>query len=269
MRRFASVLTRLDPDADYLNFGVPGYSTDQELLLLDPQVLGYAPDAVWLAFYLGNDLLDNALDYPLQADQAKPRFELLGDGSLVLGNVPVPLEEKGAVARQRTIDEIVYGDSLDAHRALLDRLVGSSHLLGRLVTARGVIDDPELEAVLDARLAQQKRLLGALLAEFATNVRARGAVLVLIPLPGQSVVEQPRSPAAVFQRYVSRFVVSEAERLGIVVADPQAMLRAACGGSELPCFYRNEGHYTAVAHGLIGEFLSDSKRRRAAPGRPS
>ena len=97
----------------YLNFGVPGYSTDQEILLLDPQVFRESPDSVWLAFYLGNDILDNALDYPLQADQAKPMFELLNDGSLQLRNVPVPRDSKPAVARLRSIEEIVFGDALE------------------------------------------------------------------------------------------------------------------------------------------------------------
>lgn len=43
---------------EVLNFGVSGYGTGQEFLLLRDKVLAYRPDLVVLAFYNGNDVAD-------------------------------------------------------------------------------------------------------------------------------------------------------------------------------------------------------------------
>ena len=72
---FTAILNARGED-QYLNYGVPGTSTDQHLLLLDALLSGRVPDQVLLVIYLPNDILDVTLDYPLQADQAKPRFQL-------------------------------------------------------------------------------------------------------------------------------------------------------------------------------------------------
>jgi hypothetical protein len=264
---FVSRLNEIDPGTVYLNFGVPGYSTDQELQLLDPQVFRESPDSVWLAFYLGNDILDNALDYPLQADQAKPMFELLDDGSLQLRNVPVPRDSKPAVARLRSIEEIVFGTALKSRRTVVDRVRDSSHLFGRLLPRATVEDDDSLEAILRARLDKHARLLSALLGKLSAELGARGVDLLVVPLPGQSLVEQPRSAAGVFQAYILDLLAAETARSDIVFVDPLDALRAACGTSHR-CFYPNEGHYTAMAHTEIATFLVDQKRERAALGRP-
>ena len=46
---------------EVLNFGVCGYGTAQEFLVLENCVWEYAPDIVLLAFFPGNDVLDNSL----------------------------------------------------------------------------------------------------------------------------------------------------------------------------------------------------------------
>ncbi len=67
------------------NYAVPGYGTDQELLLFQRDVLPSAPDVVIVAVYLGNDLRDNAdsgtWQYP------KPYFvREAGDGLRLTGS---------------------------------------------------------------------------------------------------------------------------------------------------------------------------------------
>ena len=72
---------------------MPGYSTDQEYLLVKERVVYFQPDVILLVVYLANDLFDNTLPYPLQADNAKPYFENTDQG-LTLCNQPVPREKK-------------------------------------------------------------------------------------------------------------------------------------------------------------------------------
>jgi len=61
----------------YLNFSIPGYSTNQEYLLMEKRIFAFSPDAVLLMVYLGNDIFDNALPFPLQAENAKPYYALI------------------------------------------------------------------------------------------------------------------------------------------------------------------------------------------------
>jgi hypothetical protein len=267
---FVSALSRLDPGADYLNFAVPGYSTDQELLL-SRRILGrYRPDVVMLGFYLGNDLLDNALDYPLQADQGKPYFQRRDDGSLALRNVPVPRGGKPAVARARTIESIVFGEAFEQRRWWLLRLHSASHLLQRLPIGNSIADtEDELRLLFATRLEMHRQLLSAELDAMNADVHLLGAELVLLVLPGNSLIEQPNSPAGAFQKAVAEFVVAEAARLGVMVVDPTAELRVACQAASTPCFHPNEGHYRPVAHRIIAELLWRSGKERAAGGRPS
>ena len=65
-----------------------------------------------LVVYLGNDILDNMLSYPLQAEQAKPFFVLDKEQQLVTKNIPVPRIIKPAVLRSNTLTTIIFGDSL-------------------------------------------------------------------------------------------------------------------------------------------------------------
>jgi hypothetical protein len=72
------------PDLEALNFGVDGYGTDQELLLLERAGLAFRPHVVVLNFCVRNDHFDNALPVALYDGRSpKPYFTLEG-GRLVL-----------------------------------------------------------------------------------------------------------------------------------------------------------------------------------------
>ena len=58
--------------AEVINFGVSGYGTAQELLMLRHQVWSYSPDIVILAFVTGNDIRNNSRI--LEQENRKPYF---------------------------------------------------------------------------------------------------------------------------------------------------------------------------------------------------
>lgn len=62
---------------EVLNFGVSGYGTAQELLVLRHYVWDYEPDLVLLAFTTGNDVQNNYP--PLEPVKARPFFHLKND----------------------------------------------------------------------------------------------------------------------------------------------------------------------------------------------
>ena len=66
---------------EVMNFGVSGYGTAQELLLLRNWVWDYSPDIVLLAFFTGNDVRNNSV--LLEPSKASPFFTLQ-DGRLKL-----------------------------------------------------------------------------------------------------------------------------------------------------------------------------------------
>lgn len=69
------------PRFEVLNFGIAGFGTAQEYLLLRTRVTAYHPDLVLVAFFTGNDVVDNSR--ALSVDPLKPYF-VLQDGRLIL-----------------------------------------------------------------------------------------------------------------------------------------------------------------------------------------
>jgi hypothetical protein len=64
-----------------MNFGVDGYGTAQELIMLRRKVWQYSPDIVVLGIFLGNDVRNNSV--ALEADRCRP-FYRYHDGHLSL-----------------------------------------------------------------------------------------------------------------------------------------------------------------------------------------
>ena len=69
---------------EVLNFGVSGYGTAQELLMLRHKAWNFDPDFVLLAFLTGNDVLNNSKT--LEPEKIRPFFSLNGEGKLILDN---------------------------------------------------------------------------------------------------------------------------------------------------------------------------------------
>ena len=70
--------------AEVLNFGVSGYGTAQEYLTLRRQIAPLHPNLVLLAFYVGNDVMNNSLALNGTDQKAKPYFVALPSGELRL-----------------------------------------------------------------------------------------------------------------------------------------------------------------------------------------
>jgi len=80
-QRLASCANLYGKRIEVLNFGVPGYGTAQELIMLRQQVWDYSPDMILLAFSTGNDVRDNSP--ALSQDGPRPFF-VYRNGQLVL-----------------------------------------------------------------------------------------------------------------------------------------------------------------------------------------
>jgi hypothetical protein len=65
---------------EVLNFGVSGFGTAQEYVVLESQAIRYSPDLVLLQFTNGNDLRDNS--FALDPEKGRPYYMLGADGKL-------------------------------------------------------------------------------------------------------------------------------------------------------------------------------------------
>ena len=243
---FADRLNAGLPRARFFNRGVPGYSTDQERLLLDE-----LPDAlrrrVLLVVYLGNDLIDNLRTYPLQADHAKPRF-VLENGRLRLEGIPVPRAPKPAAARRESLATLVLGP--DAPR---------TGWLGRLELSRRLgLFQPRIrldEAELERRLAPSLALFRALVVDMRRTLKREGGHLAVVLLSGRSHVEEPGSPSAQYQDFLRRTLRADLTEMGLPVVDLAATLRDRYQRTGEALYHPFEGHLNRAGHERVATEL--------------
>ncbi len=88
--RFSDILERRLKGWEVINLAQAGYSTDQELLVLETEGLTYRPDIVILLFDR-NDVVEGNNAKIIDGMQPKPFFVEEG-GRLVLKNTPVPCD---------------------------------------------------------------------------------------------------------------------------------------------------------------------------------
>jgi hypothetical protein len=252
---FTACLAQSDPENEYLNFGVPGYSTDQEYLLQQEVAGKFQPEVYLLLFYLGNDIVDNLLHVPLQVQQEKPLFRLLEDDELTLTNVPVPSAEVKRTHDTVTLESIIYGDALAQAQNPLGRWLRTNRLL-EMVLPPPRLRTTELQAALEDRLIEQKRLQVALLQAMSETATAHGGKLVLALLPGMSYVTSPVSPSSLFQDHVRLFMLNTAEINHLKSIDVAGSMRELHDAGEgRDWFFPNEGHYTPAGHRIVAKII--------------
>jgi len=141
------------------NFGVHGFGTDQQLLVLEHDALAYHPDIVVLGFFV-EDILRNGLSF---RDYAKPMF-VLKNGALVLTDSPVPPPER-VLAEASGVRP--WSDLLHFVRTRLTGAIDGANL-------DDVVDDQGLSSLTHAILERMQR-----------DVAAAGAKLLVVIIPSR------------------------------------------------------------------------------------
>lgn len=243
---FVERLQAAESGNTYLNAAIPGYSTDQQLLYLRDRLATWQVDRVVLVVYLVNDLLDNELRFPLQADMGKPLF-LATPAGLELTNVPVPREPKPPEERARTLATMVLGSEA------ANTLPSEWQLIRTL--GLDASTDPALLAGMPARLAGPVDLFVQLITELRSLCETNNVALTLVLLPGRSVVEMPGSLSAAFQDELRRQILLRQAELGVALIDLSPQLRKRREASTERLFFPNEGHLNQAGHRVVAELL--------------
>ena len=236
----------------FVNFAVPGYSTDQEALLLERTILKFKPRAVLLVVYLGNDVFDNALPYPIQVNMGKPYF-VLEDGALKLENTPVPPVQKSVVDSREALRAAVLGEP-SPQSELLSIVARRSVLLALL--------RDRVESWQDHMPGFTRRFEPSLALFRALTWRIRGdceranCTLVLALIGGRSMVEQPGSLSAQYQEYLRSAILKSANSEGIAVIDLSSRLQEEARKGKQGFFFPNDGHLSPLGHATVAATLA-------------
>jgi len=154
--------------------GVPGYSTDQELLRWRRLAATIRPARVLLLFHQ-SDLVDNTRSSVVMGPERyfKPRFEVR-DGRVSLTGVPVPDKERLAPA-----------GVMESAKAWFRPLATYALVQSNLLRFNAPAADAGVQA---AAPPQTDEVTSALLAELAREVRAAGADLTVALVPASPAV---------------------------------------------------------------------------------
>lgn len=235
----------------FVNCGVPGYSTDQQMLVFERVVSPWRPARVLLVVYLGNDLLDNPRPFPLQVELGKP-FYSVHDGVLTLHNSPVPKLTKPPGDTQAAMRAAVLGqDNTEAPRSgLLANSVLFSALRERLFPER------RADVSFSIRLADELELFMALVNRLRTDCQNVNAPLILAILPGRSLVEEPGSLSGEFQEYFRASIVDWAANQDLPVIDLAEDLRREYRARPAKWYFPHDGHLTVEGHEQVAKLLA-------------
>lgn len=165
-------LRKVGYGAEVAGLGVGGFGTAQELLLFRAYARALDPQVVVLLFNPGNDVHDNSRG--LKRDPRLPYFHLEDDRLVESPFEPAPLWRARLSNRLRNLSQL-YALARDA-TARAGRAGGGVGLPDEFFVYR---QDPE------GVWAQAWKLTEAVLAEFAADVAASGAHLVVVIVPNQ------------------------------------------------------------------------------------
>ncbi len=255
---FVDILNRQNTSPDtLLNFGVPGFSTDQEFLLIKERVFYFEPQVIIVVVYLGNDLFDNQRAFPLQADNAKPYFELISDG-LRLKNAPVPRRTKPQSESQKDLRTIVLGEGFNPEK-LIEKFI-RRWLLMRLI--REAVFGESKKIQFGDRLTPALRLFYAIIAEMHRLCLEKHIELKLVLMPGKSFIERPGSISEQFQNHLRERIWKNRKRIGIEVIDLAKMMRTRYQKESRKWFYSHEGHLNPAGHRVVADILASALKKK-------
>ncbi|MGH9464517.1 MAG: SGNH/GDSL hydrolase family protein [Thermoanaerobaculia bacterium] len=261
---------------EFVNFGVAGYGTGQELLTLRHYAWSYEPDLVLLAFFVGNDVADNSSDLSFEQ---RPYFRVEG-GRLVVDwsfrdrwSYRLRASPAGA-ALYRIVDRSRVAQAVNhiLNRWRGRRLAEREGRLSRQGAAAAI--EPGIDVAIygppvDATWTAAWQTTEELLREIQREVEGHGAAMLLVTLSIGVQVHPDRALREAFQRelyvpdtfYADRRLETFARDAGIssLILAPELQQYAVAHGVPLHGFATSRlgfGHWNERGHALAGERIA-------------
>lgn len=238
----------------FVNCGVPGFSTDQELLLLDSILRDLQPDVVWLVIYLANDLLDIRQGRAIQVNQPKPFFEWR-EGRLERRHSPVPRQTVESPAAAPDLAFAMLGPELcrNSWRISLER----RFLLFQSLSDRW-LSPPDVTLAIAERLPPALDLFCALIRAMEEKCEKQSVRMRVAFMPGRSMVQKPDSIPGQYQRLVLGMLKTRPELNRLAALDLYPSLVSANQANPGRLFFPNDGHLTREGHEVVAKAIASS-----------
>jgi lysophospholipase L1-like esterase len=257
---------------EVLNFGVSGYGTAQELLMLRHKGWEYSPDLVILAFLTGNDIRNNSR--ALQNDSTRPYF-IERDGRLILDasfrdslafyvrNLEFSQKVFEHVRVLQVLREAEY--KIQAYIADLNHRNKVSGAVGSVIG----LDQMEYLEPQERLWTEAWEVTEKLIAQMRDEVREKGAEFLLVILSNPDQVHpDPRHRQELAAKlgvqdllYPDRRIVSWAERHDTAVLS--LVQPSATYAEERQVFLHGfsnatigDGHWNAEGHRVAGDLIA-------------
>jgi lysophospholipase L1-like esterase len=254
---------------EVLNFGVSGYGTAQEYLVLETTAQRYQPDLVILQFTNGNDVQNNS---PALDDEKSRPFYRLEAGGLVADN---SFAASAAFQSRKSLKAEVGRRLSDYSRIVqLARATKEGGLISRAhATAAPGLEEGLARAPLapprEAQWEEAWRVTEALIAQTGARARQLGAKFVLITVPYAIQVHPDPELRASFQKrlgvenlfYPDQRLAELGGRHGFqVVALAPHMQRMAEEGNRYFHGFQNSGmgrgHWNPEGHRVAADIVA-------------
>ncbi|NUN97373.1 MAG: SGNH/GDSL hydrolase family protein [Candidatus Omnitrophica bacterium] len=226
---YPAQLNNLLPQAEVINWGVPGYGTDQQLLLYERDGVRFKPDVVVLGFYT-RDLFRNDTWF---RSFSKPVFEVV-DGELALTHTEIisPTE----MVRQYTTGERRFETKglylLEYARRMFEKL------------ERRRVDETSPEWLVTSKIIER----------FARRARAEGSKPFLLILPHDEILEKEVSATS----DTARLLTEKSVELGMPSLDLTPILRETARKDPRPLY---KGHMTAWGNEVTARALLEALKK--------
>jgi lysophospholipase L1-like esterase len=261
---------------EVINFGVAGYSTDQELLLYQQKVKWYHPDLTIIVFHENDVWYNNQAYYGAWGRGKKPLFRI-DNGELILTNFPIP-RRTGHHTIKTTLNDHSY-----LYRWAKNQIKGNSTLYSIAVALKiaelpysseekrlipkefGIFQQTYSPAVREAW-----EITEALFAKLKEETKASGSDLLVFYVPMQAVVYDDRWEK-MKQYYnlmegewsserVSQELTNILERLEIKFLNPLEQMREHKNNpahSEDRLYFLHDGHWNIEGNRFTGEIIAE------------
>jgi hypothetical protein len=269
-----------------LNFGVSGYGTAQELLMLRHYAWQYHPDIVLLAFFTGNDVRNNSA--ALNDDPSVPYFIYKGD-RLVVDNSfrgrlrslklsPAEMEASNFLAAVRNHSRLVQllseARTMFGRRAAMKKAEEAKDDMAGQESAAAAggelgLDNEVYSPPRDATWAEAWRVTEGLIVEMRDEVQAHGAQFWVVTL---STGIQVYPIAATREAFMKRLGVDslfypdqrvaalcEREHINVITLAPEMQQYAESHHVYLHGFAGKDlgfGHWNVAGNRVAGEMIA-------------
>jgi len=250
-----------DMVVEVLNFGVPGYGTDQAYLRWIQAGARSAPSLVIFGLQLENMHRNVNLVRPfyipvVDLPFSKPRFVDRQGQLQLINRPPVPPDQLAALIERfdrwelHHDEEFYKPDRYESRWWLHSRLVALA-VPTLIERAAAVPRDDELTL-------EKQELTFRILSDFAQSVESHGARFLVLHLPTRGDLQALDSTGelplkAFLQRVDARFNF----------IDPAEDLLRRAEEVSMPALFRPGGHYTAIGNGVVADRLATHIRRAA------